>query len=44
MATVYTNQSPQKLRLALGAPYPGKILPMDLAALGGRGATARWLA
>src|SRR6476620_4016457 len=33
--TVYTNQSQAKLRVAFAAPYPGKILPMDLAALGG---------
>jgi uncharacterized protein (TIGR00266 family) len=33
--TVYTNQSQGKLRVAFAAPYPGKILPMDLAALGG---------
>ncbi len=33
--TVYTNQSTQKLRVAFAAPYPGKILPMDLRQLGG---------
>ena len=33
--TVYTNQTSSKQRVAFGAPYPGKILPMDLAALGG---------
>ena len=33
--TVYTNQSAQKLRVAFAAPYPGKILPMDLRQLGG---------
>jgi uncharacterized protein (TIGR00266 family) len=33
--TVYTNQSSQKLRVAFAAPYPGKILPMDLRQLGG---------
>ena len=33
--TVYTNQSATKLRVAFAAPYPGKILPMDLRALGG---------
>jgi uncharacterized protein (TIGR00266 family) len=33
--TVYTNQSQGKLRVAFAAPYPGKILPMDLTALGG---------
>ena len=33
--TVYTNQSAQKQRVAFAAPYPGKILPMDLRQLGG---------
>ena len=33
--TVYTNQSPHQQRVAFGAPYPGKILPMDLHLLGG---------
>jgi uncharacterized protein (TIGR00266 family) len=33
--TVYTNASPGKQRVAFGAPYPGKILPMDLSQLGG---------
>ncbi len=33
--TVYTNQSASKLRVAFAAPYPGKILPMDLRQLGG---------
>jgi uncharacterized protein (TIGR00266 family) len=33
--TVYTNQSPHKQRVAFAAPYPGKILPMDLRQLGG---------
>ena len=33
--TVYTNQSHNKLRVAFAAPYPGKILPMDLGKLGG---------
>ena len=33
--TVYTNQSSSKLRVAFAAPYPGKILPMDLSRLGG---------
>jgi uncharacterized protein (TIGR00266 family) len=33
--TVYTNQGTGKLRVAFAAPYPGKILPMDLRALGG---------
>ena len=33
--TVYTNQGHSKLRIAFAAPYPGKILPMDLRKLGG---------
>ena len=33
--TVYTNQGSAKLRVAFAAPYPGKILPMDLRQLGG---------
>ncbi len=33
--TVYTNNASQKQRVAFGAPYPGKILPMDLRQLGG---------
>ena len=33
--TVYTNQASTKLRVAFAAPYPGKILPMDLRQLGG---------
>ena len=33
--TVYTNQAPAKQRVAFAAPYPGKILPMDLRQLGG---------
>ena len=33
--TVYTNGSNRKLRVAFAAPYPGKILPMDLRQLGG---------
>ncbi len=33
--TVYTNQAPGKARVAFAAPYPGKILPMDLSKLGG---------
>ncbi|HKX41364.1 MAG TPA: TIGR00266 family protein [Burkholderiaceae bacterium] len=33
--TVYTNQSSGKQRVAFAAPYPGKILPMDLRQLGG---------
>ncbi len=34
--TVYTNQSHSKLRVAFAAPYPGKILPMNLSQMGGR--------
>ncbi|HEX2009331.1 MAG TPA: TIGR00266 family protein, partial [Roseateles sp.] len=33
--TVYTNQGQGKQRVAFAAPYPGKILPMDLRQLGG---------
>ena len=33
--TVYTNPGPGKRRVAFAAPYPGKILPMDLKQLGG---------
>lgn len=33
--TVYTNQATLKQRVAFAAPYPGKILPMDLKQLGG---------
>lgn len=33
--TVYSNQASTKLRVAFAAPYPGKILPMDLSKLGG---------
>jgi len=33
--TIYTNQTQGKLRVAFAAPYPGKILPMDLRQLGG---------
>ncbi len=33
--TVYTNQSASKQRVAFAAPYPGKILPMNLKQLGG---------
>lgn len=33
--TVYVNQGHAKLRVAFAAPYPGKILPMDLRQLGG---------
>ncbi|OYY59985.1 MAG: TIGR00266 family protein [Burkholderiales bacterium 28-67-8] len=33
--TVFTNQGHGKLRIAFAAPYPGKIIPMDLRQLGG---------
>lgn len=33
--TVYVNNAAGKLRVAFAAPYPGKILPMDLRQLGG---------
>jgi uncharacterized protein (TIGR00266 family) len=33
--TVFTNQGSSKLRVAFAAPYPGKIVAMDLRALGG---------
>lgn len=33
--TVYTNNGSGKQRVAFAAPYPGKILPMDLRQLGG---------
>jgi len=33
--TVFTNQGTGKARVAFGAPYPGKIIAMDLKALGG---------
>jgi len=33
--TVYTNGASAKQRVAFAAPYPGKILPMDLRQLGG---------
>ena len=33
--TVYTNQAGSKQRIAFAAPYPGKIMPMDLLQLGG---------
>lgn len=34
-ATVFHNESSDKRRVAFAAPYPGKIVPMDLAQLGG---------
>jgi uncharacterized protein (TIGR00266 family) len=33
--TVFVNQAPTKRSVAFGAPYPGKIVPMHLAELGG---------
>jgi uncharacterized protein (TIGR00266 family) len=33
--TVFTNAAQGKAKVAFGAPYPGKILPMDLRGLGG---------
>lgn len=33
--TIYTNQGSGKKRVAFAAPYPGKILAMDLRQLGG---------
>jgi len=33
--TVYTNHAPAKQRVAFAAPYPGKIIAMDLRQLGG---------
>jgi uncharacterized protein (TIGR00266 family) len=34
--TVFTNKAPGKQRVAFAAPYPGKILAMDLNAIGGQ--------
>ena len=33
--TVFLNRSSQKRRLAFGAPYPGRIVPVHLAEVGG---------
>jgi uncharacterized protein (AIM24 family) len=33
--TVFMNGGRQKRKVAFGAAYPGKIIPMDLAQLGG---------
>jgi len=33
--TAFTNRGRDKQRVAFGAPYPGKIVALDLAALGG---------
>ncbi|WJQ10043.1 AIM24 family protein [Geobacillus stearothermophilus] len=34
--TVFTNQGSGKRRVAFAAPYPGKIIPVDLSELGGK--------
>jgi uncharacterized protein (TIGR00266 family) len=34
--TVFTNNSAEKRRVSFAAPYPGKIIPMDLSELGGK--------
>jgi uncharacterized protein (TIGR00266 family) len=34
--TAFTNQGHGKKRVSFAAPYPGKIIPMDLSLLGGR--------
>ena len=34
--TVFANQGSGKRRVAFGAPYPGKIVPIDLPSVGGR--------
>lgn len=33
--TVYSNQGAGKRRVAFAAPYPGKIIPIDLSTIGG---------
>ena|SRR3989339_120522 len=33
--THFTNNAPRKRRVAFAAPYPGKIIPVDMRALGG---------
>jgi uncharacterized protein (TIGR00266 family) len=33
--THFTNQAREKKRVAFSAPYPGKIIPVDMAAMGG---------
>lgn len=33
--TVFQNQRPEKKKVAFGAPYPGKIIPVHLADIGG---------
>jgi uncharacterized protein (TIGR00266 family) len=34
--TVYSNQAAQKQKVAFAAPYPGKVLAMDLRRMGGQ--------
>jgi uncharacterized protein (TIGR00266 family) len=34
--TIFHNESASKRRVAFAAPYPGRIVPVDLKALGGR--------
>jgi uncharacterized protein (TIGR00266 family) len=34
--TVFTNRSHEKRRVAFGAPFPGKIIPIDLKEIGGQ--------
>lgn len=34
--TVFSNAGSQRAEVAFAAPYPGKIIPFDLAALGGK--------
>ena len=33
--TVFLNRSPQRRKIAFGAPYPGKIIPVHLSEIGG---------
>jgi uncharacterized protein (TIGR00266 family) len=33
--TIFQNRSPRRVKTAFGAPYPGKILPLHLAQMGG---------
>ena len=34
--TSFVNEGPRKARVAFSAPYPGKVVPLDLSAHGGR--------
>jgi uncharacterized protein (TIGR00266 family) len=34
--TSFTNNGPARSRVAFAAPYPGKVIPLNLGALGGR--------